>query len=317
MTGVPVIAQRLSGGPLALDKIAKQLDAVGVYEENPRTLVRAARLCQHRGMGVTPSRPAPMSAPSSDGWRTDRPTARHNWPVPDGVRLAAAYRRGCITAADHQEAQRVLDSRMGELCTAEDRAGGRAARGVLGAGLRRAARRHDDRRTGTRGAGPSRTPRITRDRCRLHRARHTLPRRTIRCNYPGAKDVSAMARRGLRHRCAGPRAGDGCRGTVRRRSALDAAGLWTGQRHDRDGAIRAAIAAHTCGVHHHPTRCLLSATAKRHRANDASGGLLRAIGDRGVLMIKDVTSILSMKRELGRARYPASRPVRAARSWAK
>lgn len=41
MTGAPVIAQRLSGGPLALDKIAKQLDAVGVYEENPRTLVRA------------------------------------------------------------------------------------------------------------------------------------------------------------------------------------------------------------------------------------------------------------------------------------
>jgi hypothetical protein len=42
VTGVPVIAQRLSGGPLALDKIAKQLDAVGVYEENTRTLVRAA-----------------------------------------------------------------------------------------------------------------------------------------------------------------------------------------------------------------------------------------------------------------------------------
>jgi hypothetical protein len=55
VTGVPVIAQRLSGGPLALDKIAKQFDAVEVYEENPRTLVRAARLCRHRGMGVTPS----------------------------------------------------------------------------------------------------------------------------------------------------------------------------------------------------------------------------------------------------------------------
>ena len=43
---------------------------------------------------------------------------------------------------------------------------------------------------------------------------------------------------------------------------------------------------------------LLSASAKRDRAKDATGGLLREIGDRGVLVIKDVTSILSMNREL-------------------
>jgi hypothetical protein len=43
---------------------------------------------------------------------------------------------------------------------------------------------------------------------------------------------------------------------------------------------------------------LLSATAKRERGKDATGGLLREIGDRGVLVIKDVTSILSMGREL-------------------
>lgn len=39
---------------------------------------------------------------------------------------------------------------------------------------------------------------------------------------------------------------------------------------------------------------LLSATAKRERAKDATGGLLRKIGDRGVMVVKDVTSILSM-----------------------
>jgi hypothetical protein len=43
---------------------------------------------------------------------------------------------------------------------------------------------------------------------------------------------------------------------------------------------------------------LLSATAKRERSADASGGLLRQIGEKGVLVIKDVTSILSMGREL-------------------
>jgi hypothetical protein len=43
---------------------------------------------------------------------------------------------------------------------------------------------------------------------------------------------------------------------------------------------------------------LLSATSKRERTKDATGGLLQEIGDRGVLVIKDVTSILSMNRDL-------------------
>ena len=42
---------------------------------------------------------------------------------------------------------------------------------------------------------------------------------------------------------------------------------------------------------------LLSATGKRDRTKDATGGLLRQLGDRGVLVIKDVTTILSMNRD--------------------
>ena len=42
---------------------------------------------------------------------------------------------------------------------------------------------------------------------------------------------------------------------------------------------------------------LLSATSQKDRAKDATGGLLRKIGDRGVLVIKDVTSILSMNKD--------------------
>lgn len=42
---------------------------------------------------------------------------------------------------------------------------------------------------------------------------------------------------------------------------------------------------------------LLSGTSRKDRAKDATGGLLRKIGDRGVLVIKDVTSILSMNRD--------------------
>lgn len=43
---------------------------------------------------------------------------------------------------------------------------------------------------------------------------------------------------------------------------------------------------------------LLSATSNRERSKDATGGLLRKLGPRGVLVIKDVTSVLSMSREM-------------------
>jgi len=42
---------------------------------------------------------------------------------------------------------------------------------------------------------------------------------------------------------------------------------------------------------------LLSGTPRREQAKDSTGGLLRKIGDRGVLVVKDVTSILSMHRD--------------------
>lgn len=41
---------------------------------------------------------------------------------------------------------------------------------------------------------------------------------------------------------------------------------------------------------------LLSASPKRERAKDATGGLLRRMGAKGVLVVKDLTSILSMDR---------------------
>lgn len=42
---------------------------------------------------------------------------------------------------------------------------------------------------------------------------------------------------------------------------------------------------------------LLSGTAEKERAKDATGGLLRKIGARGLLVIKDFTSIISMNRD--------------------
>ena len=54
---------------------------------------------------------------------------------------------------------------------------------------------------------------------------------------------------------------------------------------------------------------LLSATAKRERTSDSTGGLLLRLGDSGVLCIKDVTSILSMNSDARLAVLAALREV--------
>ncbi|RBY92950.1 bifunctional DNA primase/polymerase [Blastococcus sp. TF02A-30] len=54
---------------------------------------------------------------------------------------------------------------------------------------------------------------------------------------------------------------------------------------------------------------LLSATSKKERTTDATGGLLRKLGDRGLLVIKDFTTILSMSRDPRAAVLAALREV--------
>jgi hypothetical protein len=54
---------------------------------------------------------------------------------------------------------------------------------------------------------------------------------------------------------------------------------------------------------------LLSATARRERTKEATGGLLRRLGDRGVLVVKDVTSILAMNRDTRASLLAALREI--------
>jgi hypothetical protein len=65
-----------------------------------------------------------------------------------------------------------------------------------------------------------------------------------------------------------------------------------------DGKTETVTPLGGCGAHVVSTissvGALLSGTSKREKAKDATGGLLREIGDRGVLVIKDMTSLLSL-----------------------
>ncbi|TDD35263.1 ArsR family transcriptional regulator [Actinomadura sp. KC06] len=54
---------------------------------------------------------------------------------------------------------------------------------------------------------------------------------------------------------------------------------------------------------------LLSGTSEKERSKDATGGLLRKVGPRGLLVIKDVTSIISMHRDTRASVMAALREV--------
>ena len=54
---------------------------------------------------------------------------------------------------------------------------------------------------------------------------------------------------------------------------------------------------------------LLSGTSKRERARDATGGLLRQIGDFGILLAKDFTSVLSQNRDTAKQAMAAMREI--------
>ncbi|WP_373234862.1 DUF3854 domain-containing protein [Mycobacterium marinum] len=54
---------------------------------------------------------------------------------------------------------------------------------------------------------------------------------------------------------------------------------------------------------------LLSGTSQRERARDATGGLLRQVGDFGILLAKDFTSVLSQNRDTAKAAMAALREV--------
>lgn len=54
---------------------------------------------------------------------------------------------------------------------------------------------------------------------------------------------------------------------------------------------------------------LLSGTSKRERAADATGGLMRQVGDFGVLLAKDFTSVLSQNKDTAKAAMAALREI--------
>ena len=196
-----------------------------------------------------------------------------------------------------------------------DRAGrgrGRADRGLVGKRL------HRGRRCG-RGRGNAAI---------RHRCRHEMPARGSARPGRSKPADSKKSRRPYpprrSRRCTAFSANGSARSTTldALHAALAAAAserltgdpLWLlvdlrpGQRQDRDRA-GAGRRRRPCHQHDRLRRRAALGTAAQERTKNATGGLLRKIGDRGVLVIKDVTSILSADRNMRASVLAAFREI--------
>lgn len=114
---VAVVSWAPGGSPLTLDQLTDTLDA---YRVTPAPEDDDDIVVGHvvAGAGTWPAADHTCGyvARMVAGWADDTPTARHPWLVSAAVRLAAAARSGCITAADHAAARSALADRFTHLC---------------------------------------------------------------------------------------------------------------------------------------------------------------------------------------------------------
>ena len=290
-----------TGAPMTLDSLAERLDEAGVAERNDddsTDIVSAPDGWQYAGLTCG------YVHTMVKGWSADNPMARHPWLLAQATRIACAHRNGCFTDEDaHRAALSALERRFVELCArAGDarpvklfevadavRYGVRLAACKTDDGLARELGRHShfDQR-----AGVSDT--VSDTAMKQAATAPVIPIRSITldaahkvfCKWLGndydtdALDAALAA------------------AAVER---LDGDPLWlliiSGSGNAKTETVQAFDGIEAIIVSSISSEAaLLSATPKRERAKNATGGLLRKVGDRGVLVIKDVTSILSMDR---------------------
>lgn len=299
---VPVSAEfDEDAGTLTLDQVHESFDAYGLPMPTLDEVGRAPVLPEAGWPTATATCPYVVSM--VNGWKDDAPKkGRHPWALSQAVRLACALRQGCVTVEHAQVALGVLTKRYATLC--REGIGGERREPDSVAGKWRWAitlteQKTDDevsRELGDHIHEPSNAgslPLPDAERVTVAEAKATFTR------WLGASyDTDAMLA------CA----------SIAACLYLDGDTPWllvvSGS-----GFTKTETVSALAGMGAHITStitsegALLSATSRRERSPNATGGLLRTVGDAGVLVIKDVTSILSMGRELRASVLAALREV--------
>ena len=116
----PVTAHLENGGPVAMAEIAERLDEVGILTHEDDTVDDSKVLsppADWRWADKTCAYVATMIA----GFPNDTPKGGRNpWLLSQKVRLALAYRLGCITEQDHRQAHVALEARFTKMCESRE-----------------------------------------------------------------------------------------------------------------------------------------------------------------------------------------------------
>ncbi|WP_151526079.1 hypothetical protein [Serinicoccus kebangsaanensis] len=284
---IPTELRSTSTDVLTLTRLAETLDEYAVPEVTEDTIALDEVLCPAEHW-PTPARSCSYAATMVKGWAKDKPTSggRHGWLVAQATRLAAAQRSGCLSLEDARSAQAALVERFTtrlNVGAKRDPAPGEIA-GALAWGRNRAAA-------------------MTHDRARAELGGHTHPDEHPVESYAPAP-LAAVEE--LTAQWFGPGYDlDVMRATLAVAAGslyLDDAPAWllicsgSGATKSETMAPLADLGAVSASTLTGEA-ALLSATPANERAADATGGLLDELGPRGLLLLKDVTSILSMNRE--------------------
>jgi P4 family phage/plasmid primase-like protien len=121
---VPATAERRSGGPITLQRLADALDEFGISEQpdDAKIKTRAVDRTHADYLAVADWTASAYDCgyikTVIDGWASDVPDGkgRHPWHLAQATRVSAAHRNGCLSPEGLAHAYRALGQRFTELC---------------------------------------------------------------------------------------------------------------------------------------------------------------------------------------------------------
>ena len=284
------------GGPVELKRLAEVLDEMNVPEA-PEDRERLDEELSAPSSWKWAEVSCGYSATMVKGWKGDKPTERHPWLVAQAIRLVSAFRLGCLTEEDYGAAKAVLVEKFRTRLNVgrkRKESPGEVA-GAFSWAVARVSTYSDDRAREELGKHRHGAPPPPEQSPADLDAVHEVFHRWLGDDYDTdvLDAVLASAASGLKSE-----------GDVVNLLVVGGSGA---AKTETVGTLAAGGALVVSTIS--SEGALLSGTSAKERGSAATGGLLRQVGERGTLVMKDVTTILSMHRDSQAAILAALREV--------
>lgn len=292
---VPTFATAWGGAPIGVQELKDRLEDIGIDWKDYRNPPTGEVISPPEHWVWNECAHCTYTPVMITGWQKDKPGQRHQWMLSQKVRIEAARRHGCFPDQEsYLAAHAALDKRFAELrtprryeCASAQRwAMDRVSRKADGELLRELGDHiHHDEMIGGGEPKVDNTIQAQEAEPTTREQAHAVFTKWFGKDY----DTDAL---------------DAELATLAVERFTDGSDpIWllliSGSGNAKTEAVQATAGAGaiiTSSIS--SDAALLSGTAKRERTKTSNGGLLRLVGKTGVLAIKDVTSILSMNRDL-------------------